>query len=306
MLTGCFSLRVAGFLNRSIPVFLLASSFIPGIGFSRMHAVGRFAVADSGLKTKVYIIGVVHTANERRNADSLLKILGDIRPDLILDETDTLSGYFKKDYTLAKPSWGYNVARRLRLTPDMPPENKAMYRYVAMDPSVKALPFDLAITRRRRYIRRMERNDGAYVRDVNRVYQAGGLPDSLKSVHEEYVVYSTWLYEATLDGYREINRPVVIDSIRALYRLESTHVPALLDAVPSLERHRAWREEDAAYWKHRNETMAANILRFLRTTQARRVVVFTGLLHKHYLIDLLSPVAESLGFELVEFTDHDL
>jgi hypothetical protein len=50
--------------------------------------------------------------------------------------------------------------------------------------------------------------------------------------------------------------------------------------------------------------MAANILRFLRTTQARRVVVFTGLLHKHYLIDLLSPVAESLGFEMAEFTDQ--
>jgi hypothetical protein len=261
-------------------------------------------VADSGLKTKVYIIGVVHTANERRNADSLIKILGDIRPDLILDETDTLSGYFKKDYTLAKPSWRYNVARSLRLARDMPPENKAMYRYVAMDPSVKALPFDLAITRRRKYIRRMERNDGAYVRDVNRVYQGGGLPDSLKKVHDGYVAYSTWLYETTLDGYREINRPVVIDSIRALYRLESTHVPALLDAVPALERHRAWREEDAAYWKHRNETMAANILRFLRTTQARRVVVFTGLLHKHYLIDLLSPVAESLGFEMAEFTDQ--
>ena len=161
MLTGSFSFEVAGLLNRSIPVFLLASALIPGIGFSRMHAVGRPAVADSGLKTKVYIIGVVHTANERRNSDSLMKILGDIRPDLILDETDTLSGYFKKDYTLAKPSWRYNVARSLRLARDMPPENKAMYRYVAMDPSVKALPFDIAIPRRRRYIRRMERNDAA-------------------------------------------------------------------------------------------------------------------------------------------------
>jgi|694.fasta_scaffold37293_6 hypothetical protein len=304
MPTVCLSERASGLLNRSIPAFLLASALIPSLCFSQIHAAGPSAVADSGLKTKVYIIGVVHTANERRNADSLIKILGDIRPDLILDETDTLSGYFKKDYTLAKPSWRYNVARSLRLARDMPPENKAMYRYVAMDPSVKALPFDLAITRRRKYIRRMERNDGAYVRDVNRVYQGGGLPDSLKKVHDGYVAYSTWLYETTLDGYREINRPVVIDSIRALYRLESTHVPALLDAVPALERHRAWREEDAAYWKHRNETMAANILRFLRTTQARRVVVFTGLLHKHYLIDLLSPVAESLGFEMAEFTDQ--
>ena len=290
-------------LSRSIQGFFLLALLIPCICFSRNPVVGRSAVADSGLKAKVYIIGVVHTANERRNADSLMNILGDIRPDLILDETDTLSGYFKKDYTLARPSWRYNVARSLRLARDMPPENKAMYRYVATYPSVKALPFDLAITRRRKYIRRMERNDGAYVRDVNRVYQAGGLPDSLKSVHDEYVAYSSWLYETTLDGYREINRPVVIDSIRALYRLESTHVPALLDAVPDLERHRAWREEDAAYWKHRNETMAANILRFLRTTQASRAVVLTGLLHKYYLIDLLSPVAAENGFELVEFTE---
>lgn len=306
MLVESLFCRVGGLSDLSIkgsflPVFLISS-----LCFTQIHAAGPSAVTDSGLKTKVYIIGVVHTANERRNADSLIKILGDIRPDLILDETDTLSGYFKKDYTLARPSWRYNVARSLRLARDMPPENKAMYRYVAMDPAVKALPFDLVNPRRNSYIRRMNRNDEAFVRDVNRVYVRGEFPDCLRKAHDEYVAYSTWLYETTLDGYREINRRVVIDSIRALYRLESTHVPALMDAVPALERHRAWKEEDAAYWKHRNETMAANILRFLRTTQSQRVVVFTGLLHKYYLLDLLSPVAGSLGFELVEFTEYGL
>jgi hypothetical protein len=58
----------------------------------------------------IYIIGVIHSENQFRNIDSLLKILKDIKPDLILSETDSLSGYFKSDYTLVEPPKWYKMA----------------------------------------------------------------------------------------------------------------------------------------------------------------------------------------------------
>ena len=66
-------------------------------------------------KTKIYIIGVIHTENQFRNSDSLLNILKDIKPKLILSEMDTLSGYFNSEYTLLEPPKWWKMARKLKL-----------------------------------------------------------------------------------------------------------------------------------------------------------------------------------------------
>ena len=64
-------------------------------------------------KSQIYIIAVVHNANENRNTDSLLKILKNLKPDLILSEADTLSGYFKTGNTLIDPPGWYKLAKKL-------------------------------------------------------------------------------------------------------------------------------------------------------------------------------------------------
>jgi hypothetical protein len=66
-------------------------------------------------KTKIYIIGIIHSENENRNSDSLLNILKDIKPDLILDEGDSTASFFSQQYLLSKPPWWYSVGRKFRV-----------------------------------------------------------------------------------------------------------------------------------------------------------------------------------------------
>jgi hypothetical protein len=75
-------------------------------------------------KTRAYIIGVVHEHKKYRNADSLLIILNNIKPDLILVEMDTLTWMFNSDYSLYKHKGWENEKRKLRFKKVYPRKTK--------------------------------------------------------------------------------------------------------------------------------------------------------------------------------------
>lgn len=94
---------------------------------------------------ELYIVGLSHAASANRNADSLLEIARYINPDLILVETDTLSGYFRENYQLVAPPHWYRTAGKLKIAASMPPEMEFVYNYRNLDSQVLILPFDMAI-----------------------------------------------------------------------------------------------------------------------------------------------------------------
>lgn len=253
---------------------------------------------DTG-KTKIFIIGVVHDENECRNADSLFNILQDIRPDLILSESDSLDGYFKPDYTLVEPPKWYKMARKLNVVKKMPPEMEVLYTYRNYDSTIKILPFDMTLNRKKSAL--FDKKEEEWDAIVNKAHKekkiaAGLLP--LFKLHINNMNYLTSQFEKS---YREINKNVVSDSIRYLMVVERELNFKLIEDLPELVRFKDWQSKKVEDWLNRNSIMTKNILRFSELTKARKVVVLTGLLHKYILKDLLSSSNTDGKYELVEY-----
>lgn len=268
--------------------------------FAKSSAFSQTANNEEAKTAKVFIIGVNHTPDENRNTDSLLLILNKIKPNLILAEADTLS-YFNKDYTLRNtPTW-YVIGSKLNLVRKIAPEMDVLYKHFKNDALVDIKPYDIAIPNRIRYIQVSKKKEISWVNNLNLAASNNELPKELEVMYEVYVKYNNWFFEAAQKGYFQLNQKAVTDSVRQMFKNEEVFFQKLIDSVSRLNKYKSWREEDSAYWKLRNETMSKNILKFIKSTKAEKIVVFTGLLHKYYLIDLLNEAKKEYNFELKEF-----
>lgn len=252
-------------------------------------------------KTKIYIIGVVHSENKFRNTDSLLNVLKDIKPDLILSETDTLSGYFKSDYTLVEPPKWYKMARKIRAGRKMPPEMDLLYRYKEIDSSSLIFPFDMPIQNRKKYVAVQNEDELKWVSALNHASSNGLIPDTILPSHKDFISFNNWFFEIGHSSYFIMNRNVTTDSIRAMMKFEYEYFPVLLDKVQILSGYKQWYNQNRNDWFGRNDIMTKNILKYIERFKPKAVVVFTGLLHKYILTDLLNSYNKEQKYELVEY-----
>ncbi|MCA6467377.1 MAG: hypothetical protein IM552_05170 [Chitinophagaceae bacterium] len=255
---------------------------------------------DTG-KTKIFIIGVVHIENECRNADSLFNILQDIKPDLILSETDTLSGYFKSDYTLIEPPGWYKMARKINVGKKMPPEMEVLYKYLNYDSTIKCFPFDMPILNRKDNVVVNNNKEKEWVAIVNKAYSENKITANLLPHFGLYLEYNNYYVSILNKSYSDINRKVVSDSIRSFMALEKEVNPKLIEILPELVKLEEWQKKNSREWLHRNEVMAKNVIRFTELSKSKKTVILTGLLHKYILKDLLSSSNTDGKYELVEY-----
>ena len=252
-------------------------------------------------KTKIFIIGVVHTENEFRNSDSLLKILNDIKPDLILDEGDSTTSFFRKQHLRTTPPWWYSIGTKLRLIRKMPPETEVLFKYRNLDEAVKILPFDKTIYKRKKYAKSYYRLENNWTTALKNALKKGLIPKSFEDIHTCFMYYNNWFFQITQKGYREINRQTALDSIRQMVKIEAEYFPTLFEKVQYLSSYKQWHTENTNHWLLRNETMAGNIINLTNLSKAKQVVILTGLLHKNILKDLLSSSNTDGKYELVEY-----
>jgi hypothetical protein len=271
------------------------------IAFLHSFASGQELKTPDSVKTKVYIIGVVHSENEFRNSDSLLKILKEIKPDLILDEGDSISSFFPRQYLLSKPPWWYIVGSKFKIIRSMPPEIEVLFDYKKLEENIKYLPFDKKISNRKEFIKLYLKSERKWYSLLNDAFTKGLIPDSLAYVHETYINYNSWLNSTIKKGYKEINNPIVIDSARQYQMIEEKFISNLVDSAGLFSYFNTWLPIYRAFWIDRNEAMANNIIKLIGMTKAKRVVVFTGLLHKYSLTYLLNMYNYYKEYELVEY-----
>jgi hypothetical protein len=252
-------------------------------------------------KTKIYIIGVVHSENQFRNTDSLFIVLKDIKPDLILSESDTLSGYFKSDYTLVEPPKWYKMVRKINAGRKMPPEMDLLYRYKEIDSSSLIFPFDMPIQNRRKYVAVQKEDELKWVSALNHASGNGLIPDTILPSHKEFIAFNNWFFEIGQSSYFIMNRTVTTDSIRAMMKFEYEYFPVLLDKVQILSGYKIWYNQNRNDWFVRNDIMTNNILKYIERFKPKTVVVFTGLLHKYILTDLLNSYNQEQKYELIEY-----
>ena len=272
--------------------------------FSHNQVVSQDLLKKDLPASKIYIVGVIHSKNKLRNTDSLYKILTKIKPDLILSEDDTLSGFFKKDYTFRPLTWKTKLLQRLHIIEQNSPEISVLSEYKHHNNSVSICPFDMYIPNKRQYISNYYKNEKEWVGILNSAFANNEIPTKLMPLQYDFAKYSNWLYNFSELGYFEMNQKIVGDSIRKMMAFEEIYFPKVIDSVKRLNRFKGYKAENSSFWKLRNETMAKNILRFIEMKKAKRIVIFTGLLHKYYLIDLLTKRKTESNIELVEYYEE--
>jgi hypothetical protein len=254
--------------------------------------------------TRVIIIGVVHVESPTIRTDSLLPIIRAIAPDLLLVESDSISGYFTRDMQLKKIPWYHGVAKTLRIWPDISPEMKATYQYKKARPELVVKPFDQTIHSRRKSLRDWQKQERDFLEAVAKASSDQLLSDALANGLEHHQRQWTF-YDSMMDqGYFALNQRAITDSARRMMQWERTLYTALLDSVASLQGHRKnmsfWMQE----WDSRNQVMADRILAYITQFPGKTILVHAGALHKYYLYDLLQQHQETTGFRLLEYYDY--
>ena len=253
-------------------------------------------------KTQVYIIGVVHEHKKYRNADSLLIVLNNIKPDLILSEMDTLTWMFNSDYSLYKPKGWENEKRKLRFKKSTSPEDKATYLYARKNPSLKVHPFDMTIPNRSEY--RKFIIGQKWYRALKKAHRTGLLKNDLDSAYHNYFKCTKQYKRLSKLTYSQLNRPSLVDSFRNIMRTEDSLSNLLLENVDVSPSFKEWYQRMAKMDRERDQVMVKNIIEFIQRTNAQKVVVLTGLLHKQFLIDGLNTETARDQLELVEYFNH--
>lgn len=266
---------------------------------------GAFAQSVPGLlPARVIIIGTVHQESPLIRTDSLLPIIRAIQPDLLLVESDSISGFFTSDLRLKKIPWYHGVAKTLRIWPDISPEMKATYRYHGERPELPIKPFDKTIPNRRKYLRDWQQQERDFLESVSQAADKGLLGDDLIAGLAQHQRQWTFFDSIMGRGYFALNQRAMVDSARYMMQAERRLYEALLDSVAALQHHRPSMVYWMTEWDTRNRIMAANILDYLAQYPGKTILVHTGALHKYYLLDLLAPHQDRKGFRLIEYYEY--
>lgn len=235
--------------------------------------------------TELVIIGTVHRPTRLFNADSVVRLLERVRPDLILLELD--SSFFTPAFELKHPT--------------RENEDLGVGRYRRLHPQVPLRPFDVE-NRNELYRRhRLLTLPGEVLAQLDGLYQSRQLTPAQGRILDRYYALTD-----SLNRYNQ-QRPVVINQPR-VYALSARRqhyqyqqLGAVVEQRPELAAYRAFCRFYAGFWDQRNRTMARHIRHFARLGRGRRIVVLVGHAHKYYLLRELAPHATAEHFRLREY-----
>lgn len=253
-------------------------------------------------KTEIYIIGVIHKHKPFRNADSMLVILNNIKPDLILAEMDTLTWMFNADYSLVVPIGWENENQKLEFRKGIAPEDKATYLYAKKNQTVKVHPFDMTITNRKEYVVFLSGNKWQHA--LKKTHRKGLLTNELDSAYHSYFSSHKQYKILRNLSYSQLNRASLVDSFRIIMNTENRAKLSLVEHVAVSPAKKNWLRRMITMDIERDKVMVENIIQFIGKTNARKVVVLTGFLHKPFLIDGLTAVSAQNNYTLIEYFDR--
>ncbi len=272
--------------------FLVAKFFLTSILLSQnnQHAT-------------VVIIGVSHTESRFMNTDSLLLVLQKVKPDLILDEMQSPSGFYTKEKELRKLPVSVKLRTKLGIGQKLSPEKMVLYEYRKIDSNIIIRPFDIYIEDRNKYIRQDKEWENKFFGIVNDPKNSNTFSLYQTDLFLQYVRLNNFVYNITRKSYFDMNQPDVPDSLRKMIAVRDPFTQSIVDSVAIARSLRPYYEKNKNFWRERNEKMANNIIEYIQEYPGKRIVVLTGLLHKHYLMDLLHQSPQRDLFKVVEFYD---
>lgn len=266
--------------RRSFSVFLLAV-----LGLNACAAVYAPAKA---VKTEIIVLGTVHQATPRYNEKTLLGILENLRPDILLFEIEP--SLFNHTLSFLDTSSDYM-------------ESRALATFVK-NSEVKVLPYDAEknlFYKEQDYFRREAQFINALLDRYNKqrlTPEARALFDSFHAFIKSRDVLAA-------------ERPEVINSAASdevlEHKIHYTYagLKQIIELTPALKKFDAFWGAAGAFWVRRNDEMSHNISRFAQEHRGKRIVVICGFEHRYYLRKKLSEQAQLQGFQLREYWEAD-
>ena len=273
--------------------------------FVFMQFLKYSAAQHANASTDVVIIGLVHYGNKVYTADTLMRVVKRLKPDVLLDELDTLSYPYRKGGFRRMLAWRL-LSTKSPFLPKMSLEGQVIHRYHRENPDVVVRSFDQAIANRRKYMRGMRVVD---VKLFNAVYYAhinNEMSDHQNSLYDQFLQADRFLDRSINFPLWRMNNDTTTAMLRQRKLLGYAYFRKFVDSIPSLSRFSEVLAKDEKEWTERNHIMAQNILRYINQYPGKRIVVLTGNMHRYFLLDLLSPQKAKHNFRLLDLHGNDL
>ncbi len=245
---------------------------------------------------ELYIIGTVHSPTEKLNTDTILNILQEIKPSLILIEAD--HHVFDEDYQFKK-TYGGN-------------EWNAILKYQELNPETKFRPFEIE---GRNHLRKELGiySEAGFV--YNKIYDMDSL-NQLTSDQSKIWRRSLFLSDslAMIDSrsIQELNSEATDNLVEEKQFYQYKKIKEIVDEhslfsdrkIPGSNGDsltvKKYFELYSDFEQLRNHEMAQNVLKWTNETEDQKIVVLVGYYHRFALINELRFKQKESGFKLQE------
>jgi hypothetical protein len=224
-------------------------------------------------KTEIIIFGIVHRATDNFDGDEMLKILANVKPDVILFEHPI--------------SWNAEEFSELVQKIENPTlETIMVKKYLDRNPSIVLKYYDIE-NRNKYYIKtRYFEQEKAFKEKLENLISKSKSNDSASFLSEQINMLSNFdkLNKSLLKEYPRVINSAAADSICAINvrYLLSTSLK-FTETIPALKQFKEFVTSKEEYWNRRNQAMAKNIINYAEEFKGKRIVVTTGFEHRYYL-----------------------
>lgn len=228
--------------------------------------------------TEVIIIGTVHYETENFNTDSLYNIFVDLKPDVILMESD--ASYMTEDFLL-RP--GYE---------DIANETRAVTKYL-LESKPLLRPYDIENRDHFLFNTHRRRTERSFFEELSSLYSEGNLTEDAFRLTDELMLSMDEAQSMTFSTPFHINQEENKEIIEKINYYDFEVVNDIIGSTPELSSYDTYWKEVNDFWVIRNEAMVENIKKHIKDFQGRRIIVLCGFAHKPYLEKGLAALADN-------------
>lgn len=257
----------------------------------------NFSFAQNIEKSKIYIIGTVHSSSTILTPETLLKILDEIKPEILLQESDS-----------------HNMAIYFDDLDPNSNERNASLNYIKKNPKTVNLSFEFEGRNSYRKNNGMTPTDDLTIHLIDSLYHKNLLSDVNSEIYKKYNEANKVLIKYFKSDIKTLNSIEFEVFNKYRQHLQHHELPKITNSEkifserfvtkPNGEKisYREGFQLWCKFWDLRNNTMASNIIKTVYENKGKSIVVLTGAQHKYYLKELLEKYYDG-NYQLIEYFD---
>lgn len=247
-------------------------------------------------KTELIIIGTVHFPTKQINEDTIYSILENLKPDLILMESDMTN--FNPDFTF-KNTYDEN-------------EWNAVVKYRANFKNTLFRPIEFEGRNNYRKENGIQ-NPDVVLNEINVLDSLNILPEKHKKIWNRFIELSNSLNELDNNSLKEINSVATENLVRERQFYQYQKLKEIVDENDQFTKLKvetankdsiSLRElyKRYCYFEElRNRTIIDNVLKWKNKYPNKKIVVLIGFYHKYFLVNELKWKQKENNFELKDY-----